>query len=94
MQCTYKIGTTGIDVATISFEVEKDDVESVLSLLKKRKNNGDSKIKNLSETNAVISLASHRFVCGYENKRHTPYATVEIHSALQDGDNLANLKMT
>ena len=94
MQCTYKIGTTGIDVATISFEVEKNDVESVLSLLKKRKNNGDSKIKNLSETNAVISLASHRFVCGYENKRHTPYATVEIHSALQDGDNLANLKMT
>ena len=43
MQCMYKIGTTGIDVATISFEVEKDDVESVLSLLKKRKNNGDSK---------------------------------------------------
>ena len=68
MQCMYKIGTTGIDVATISFEVEKDDVESVLSLLKKRKNNGDSKIKNLSETNAVISLASHRFVCGYETK--------------------------
>lgn len=33
-------------------------------------------------------------MCGYENKRHTPYATVEIHSALQDGDNLANLKMT
>ena len=43
MQCTYKIGTTGIDVATISFEVEKDDVESVLSLLKKRKNNGKKK---------------------------------------------------
>ena len=43
MQCMYKIGTTGIDVATISFEVEKDDVESVLSLLKKRKNNGKKK---------------------------------------------------
>ena len=43
MQCTYKIGTTGIDVATISFEVEKNDVESVLSLLKKRKNNGKKK---------------------------------------------------
>lgn len=25
MQCMYKIGTTGIDVATISFEVEKDE---------------------------------------------------------------------
>ena len=58
MQCTYKIGTTGIDVATISFEVEKNDVESVLSLLKKRKNNGDSKIKNLSETTRIRSCAS------------------------------------
>lgn len=94
MQCTYKIGTTGIDVATISLEVEKNAVERVLSLLKKRKSNADTQIRNLSETNAVIILGSHRFVCGYENKRHTPYATVEIHSALQDGNNLANLKMT
>ena len=36
MQCMYKIGTTGIDVATISFEVEKDDVESVVREIEQR----------------------------------------------------------
>lgn len=93
MKCSYKIGLTGIDVATVSLQVSKDNVEEILAVLRERKPNGDERIKNLSETNGVVVIGSHRFVCGYENKGHTPYANVEIHSALQDGNNLTNMQM-
>lgn len=93
MKCAYKIGLIGIDVATVSLQVSKDNVEEILTVLRERKHNGDERIKNLSETNGVVTVGSHRFICGYENKGHTPYVNVEIHSALQDGNNLTNMQM-
>ena len=93
MKCAYRIGLTGIDVATISLQVTKENVEEILPVLRERKHNGDGKIKNLSETNGVVTIGSHRFVCGFENKGHTPYANIEIHSALQDGNNLTNMQI-
>lgn len=93
MKCAYKIGLTGIDVATVSLQVSKENVEEILTVLKEKKHKGDERIKNLSETNGVVTIGSHRFVCGFENKGHTPYANVEIHSALQDGNNLTNMQM-
>lgn len=93
MKCAYKIGLTGIDVATVSLQVTQENVEEILAVLRERKHNGDGKIKNLSETNGVVVIGSHRFICGYENKGHTPYANIEIHSALQDGNNLTNMQI-
>ena len=93
MKCAYKIGLTGIDVATISLQVTKENVEEILPVLRERKHDGDERIKNLSDTNGVVVIGSHRFVCGFENKGHTPYANIEIHSALQDGNNLTNMQI-
>lgn len=93
MKCVYKIGLTGIDVATVSLQVTKENVEEILAVLRERKHDGDERIKNLSDTNGVVVIGSHRFICGYENKGHTPYANIEIHSALQDGNNLANMQI-
>ena len=51
MKCAYKIGLTGIDVATVSLQVSKENVEEILTVLKEKKHKGDERIKNLSETN-------------------------------------------
>ena len=54
MKCAYKIGLTGIDVATVSLQVSKENVEEILTVLKEKKHKGDERIKNLSETNGVV----------------------------------------
>ena len=44
MKCAYKIGLTGIDVATVSLQVSKENVEEILTLLKEKKHKGDERI--------------------------------------------------
>lgn len=60
MKCVYKIGLTGIDVATVSLQVTKENVEEILAVLRERKHDGDERIKNLSDTNGVVVIGSHR----------------------------------
>ena len=68
MKCAYKIGLTGIDVATVSLQVSKENVEEILTVLKEKKHKGDERIKNLSETNGVVTIGSHRLYVDLRTK--------------------------